>query len=401
MGSFHKISAQITKQVRNFFSNKSPLHDFLDRTILRERIFVTYEDALRAYQGLTNFCEKNLTFQLTDCKKMLEGLSRATVFEFRLSGRHFVARLLEQQFDLQVLKHEIEAQNKAASLGLAPAIAYHDYTKGLVVMSYIEGGSLEKRAHCDLTLEKCAQALKKLHGATLIRDNALLQNDLCVYKENKIGFYAQFCLRSCYEYKFPRSSILTMLQDFAAQLSDVANQAPHQKSLVHNDAHCGNIFIDSAGCVKIIDWADAGYDNPLNDCAILINEYAEPTTTNIDNFRYYYFSDKHRQKFLTHYLGRSPSLQESAWFRILIHLYRLEMMSKILADPYAITASKGRPFQDALYQSIEKYMHNEFVDEQLAAQSGLMICAIKEWVEGIKRYMSDDFLKDKELILKD
>lgn len=379
--------------------DKSPVQNFLEYTVVDQKIFSTYEDASRAYKGLISFCGKDsISSQLTDCKKMAGGLSRATIFEFKLNEQHYAARLLEQEFDRQALNYEVEAQRIVAYLGHAPTIFCHDDKNGLVIMNYVLGSPLDKNSYNDVLLRACAQAFRKLHEATLVSNDTLVKNGCRVYAENRVGSDAQFCLESCRQYKFPASGILVELQDFVKQLIDVANKAPHQRALVHNDAHCGNIFIDTDGCIKVIDWADAGYDNPLNDCAIIINEYM-PTITNENLFRYYYFSEEHREKFLTYYFGRSPSTQESAWFRVLINLYRLEMMSKILADPYAITAGNDRAFQDALYQSIEKYMHDGKLDMQLASQSGLMICGIHGWIEGIKYYMASDFLSDKELLL--
>lgn len=368
-------------KIQKFFRN----HCAQGQTIFQEN----KNDALRAYQTLLSFCgDQDKLDQVSDIKKLAGGFSGAIIFGFTLDQHSYVGRLFAADHDQQEMLQEVNAQSAVADVGYAPKIYLYDLQRRSVIMDCVQGKNLNDPAlvYDEALLRECALALRAMHSVTE-STNPNLQ--IHKYTKNRIGLDAQALIKTCTE-MFPESLVIQELQRYAQQLCDVANSAQHTVALTHNDIHGGNILVDDAGSVKIIDWTDSGYDNPLNDCAIFLNELAHKHASILEN----------REKFLKYYLGRDPSPEESAWLRILLNLYRIEVIGHIITNP-SVIANPSSSFQELLKKSIEFYVRDGVYDEELVKNSGYIVHAIRAWIEEIKQYISQELSHDQMLILKE
>lgn len=351
-----------------------------------QTIFEDKNDAQRAYDTLLKFSgDQEKLDQVSDIKKLAGGFSGAIIFSFILEEHSYVGRLFAHDHSQQEMLEEVNAQSAGAELGYAPKIYVYDLQKRSVIMDLVQGKSLNDPSltHNDSLLKECACALRAMHGVTRSSNPDLQIHE---YTKNRIGLDAQALIKSCIQ-MFPASVVIPELQNYAQQLSDVAKSMPHAVALTHNDIHCGNILVDDVGSVKIIDWTDSGYDNPLNDCAIFLNQYVNEHAPVLEN----------REKFLKYYFGRDPSAQELAWLRILLNLYRIEVIGHIITTP-SVIAHPSSSFQEALKKSIELYVRDGIYDETLVKNSGYIVYAIRAWIEEMKLYISQELDEDKRLL---
>lgn len=364
------------------------------QNILQHQIFSNVQDAQRAYQSLVLFLGETDFQHIQDIKKMSGGLSGATIFEFKIREHHYAARFFANDFNRYELRAEIEAHKKAADVALAPRLVWHDFENGFMVMEFLQGIPLSKDLYTEERLKLCLQMLSKLHNASLISQ----KNPHCfLYDKNRIGCDALGLLAVCAQ-KHPESVLIKKLQMCAQQLSNVANVAPHEKALVHNDIHCGNIFFkDADSTLQVIDWADAGYDNRFNDCVIIAHEFV-PQITTMEQFIAYHFSSTYHDKILTYYLNRLPLEFERAWFRILIRLYRLENLSKIMLKPQDEVVSEADDYKNAFQRCFDEYLTSEVVNQELAHASGLKVLSYKALIDDIIQYVEHEFLTDTKIL---
>jgi|GEM_PF-4825782 len=371
---------------------------FRDHSAQEQIVFAEKNDAQRAYETLLKFCDndKEKLDQVHDIKKLTGGFSSAIIFAFTFQEHSYVGRLFPSHYDQQEMLQEVNAQSAVADVGYAPKIYVYDLQKRSVIMDLVQGKNINNPAlpYDESLLRQCAIALRTIHSITQLSVSDL---QIHTYAKNRIGLDAQKYVDICAE-MFSSSSVIQDLQTCVLQLCDVVNSAEHVVALTHNDIHCGNILIDDSGCVKIIDWTDAGFDNPMNDCAILLNEY-KPSMSTEEDFVTCYFSPVRCEKFLTCYLNRSPSLQESAWLRVLIHLYRIEVIAKVISNAN-VSATVNDSFQEALKKSIDVYVKSGIWDLELEQKSGFQVYTFEKWITEIKRYIAQELDADKKLLLK-
>lgn len=152
-------------------------------------------------------------------------------------------------------RNERVCQVAAATLGVAPAIVYHE--EGILVSEFIEARTLEDPdVREGAMLRRLAQVLRCLHGA----------------RENLTGEMLYFCpFQTIRTYvgnarglgALLPESIDSMLEDMTWLARELS---PFRPSLCHNDVLAANI-LDDGDSLWLVDWEYGGMGNPLFDLA--------------------------------------------------------------------------------------------------------------------------------------
>lgn len=357
---------------------------FRDHSLQGQVIFKSNSNARRAYDVLLSFCgddEKKID-NINSIQRLEGGLSGITIFKFFFENHWYVFRLFPLNYDKNKLQSEIAAQSLVETLGYAPKIFYNDISRCAVIMDFVSGAIL-RNYHGSVSDEnlviQCADVLRQIHSL-----NSEAKHDkVSHYTRNRMVQAADAWLE-----KLPQGAVINELKQNAVQLIDVVNSAFYKTSLTHNDFHDRNILIDCNYKVNIIDWEYAGYDNPLNDCAVFLYEYS-PAHDQQDHF-------------LNHYFGRDPSMHELAWLRLLGWLHRITVIARVINSMNDLFERFfsfdhdwiNRDLQEDLYSYVRKVYYNQ----ELLKDPEFLIPAVKAGIIEFKQYMSGKFHQDKELV---
>ena len=172
--------------------------------------------------------------------------------------RRFVARVCRPLPHLGIHRaNEVACQRVAASLGLAPAIRYHQ--EGLLVSDFVDGQTLRAQQVRETPRLKClAATLRVLHDAW-----DQVEGELIYFSPlQTIRTYAATARRI-------GAALPAGLNDALEEAIQIAREvAPFRPVLCHNDLLAANL-IDDGERLWLIDWEYGGIGNPLFDLANL------------------------------------------------------------------------------------------------------------------------------------
>jgi thiamine kinase-like enzyme len=179
-------------------------------------------------------------------------------FVVRAGGQIYVARLCEERPLLGIdRRNEAACQAAAASLGIAPAIVYHE--PGLLVTRCVEGRTLTTGdIHDSCCLALVAALLRRLHQPSHRPNIAVLS--FCPFQA--VRSYAGSAARLGAELPADIDELLQDAQNLSRRI------APFRPVLCHNDLLPANL-IDEGGRIWLVDWEYAGIGHPLFDLANL------------------------------------------------------------------------------------------------------------------------------------
>ncbi len=167
-----------------------------------------------------------------------------------------MARVCEDRKVLGIDRpNERACQAAAASIGVAPAIVYHE--EGVLVSEYIEGRTLEDSdVKEEATLERLARLLRGLHESRAELRGELLY--FCPFQT--IRTYVGNAKELGAVLPDQLGAILEDLDGLAGELE------PFRPALCHNDVLAANI-LDDGTSLWLVDWEYGGMGNPLFDLA--------------------------------------------------------------------------------------------------------------------------------------
>lgn len=201
------------------------------------------------------------------------GLSGATICKVSDGKKTYVVRYFRDKGDTYI-KREIQAQKIASDGGYGPHVYAYDDKK--IIMSFLEGS--EETIDPATKAFKMAELLKKIHNGP-----AFGERESLVYQGNRL-----LARVAMYPKGVDKDKIVSIVNKLAA--FPIVNKSP-----IHGDLNPNNIFFVN-GEYKVIDFENAGQDDPFFDVATVI---------------IYNFGDTpYEAEFLKYYLGHIPSKEE-------------------------------------------------------------------------------------------
>lgn len=174
---------------------------------------------------------------------------------------------------------ELQFYKEAENLGLAPRLRGAEVSKGILVMSFIEGDPIKEEIKEKAVLEKVVQSIQLLHTIKAPSDS---KSEII----QRIHFFIQELKRFNSlpsEWEMFIDSALNNITFFSESLV-----------LCHNDL-AYNLLLEK-GKVWMIDWECAGWNYPIFDLAILC--------------LWYEFSQEEKKQLLTEYYGNLEKEKE-------------------------------------------------------------------------------------------
>ena len=167
---------------------------------------------------------------------LLGGISATRLYRFQNAQKEQVARFLPTSTAIIDCKKEITAHQKAAALGLAPAIRYVSPDKHFVVMDFVKGHNMWGSTLTTETLKMLGETLAGLHQEAKAQKTASSASDLL------------------------RSTLLHpewqhLRQTFYALEAKLLSQGP--AAFCHVDVHPGNVIVSQDGLLWFVDWTNA------------------------------------------------------------------------------------------------------------------------------------------------
>ena len=167
-----------------------------------------------------------------------------------------MARVCEDRRVLGIDRaNERACQAAAASIGIAPAIVYHE--EGVLVSEFVEGRTLkDSDVKEDEILERLARLLRELHES----------------RSELRGELLYFCpFQTIRTYVGNAKELGAVLPDqldvILADLDGLSGELePFRPALCHNDVLAANL-IDDGTALWLVDWEYGGMGNPLFDLA--------------------------------------------------------------------------------------------------------------------------------------
>ncbi len=186
----------------------------------------------------------------------LEGGITNRNYLVQAGDRRFVARICEELLHLGIdRRNESECQRFAATLGIAPAIAYQEV--GVTVSHFVTGKTFSTEDLQDeVMLARVAKTLRQLH-------------DSADQLEGMMLFFSPFQTVLTYAATARRLKAVLPpeIDDLLEDSKELARRmSPFTPALCHNDLLPAN-FIDDGERLWLVDWEYAGVGNPLFDLA--------------------------------------------------------------------------------------------------------------------------------------
>lgn len=198
-----------------------------------------------------------------DCEPLGGGWSSATLYTLRQGEEAYVLRLIALHRPEERTFQEIEAQKRAAQLGISPEISAHSSDGRVIIMPYIQGSTLEE--HLDGGEEVDPQLFEKLGRMLRCLHESPAPTFFCrSHTERAIKHYHSALQQGVL---LPTFFDEHFLQEF---LEEGAWLAAGEQGFCHGDLHDRNILLDQEGDPWIIDWDAASLDDPTHDLANLM-----------------------------------------------------------------------------------------------------------------------------------
>jgi thiamine kinase-like enzyme len=243
-------------------------------------------------------------YKTFEVKKMVGGLSIASLFELTIDDKRYVLRLLSPDKSHYKRKSEAKAHQKATELGIAPQLHYIDDVEDpfVIIMDYIEEARTLTRYDLNNGKLMCElmTTLRKFHNISDIdlhtqsRMNSLDKTYKAYSESGKVSY------PSCY------SDLLTKLKKDFDSVHTLLTP-------IHGDLSPRNVLLTNDGKIFLIDFAEAHLGDFFVDfgwfsCVteadpiqidFLLKAYLqrEPTTAEIKkvlffkNFSYFFLSN--------------------------------------------------------------------------------------------------------------
>lgn len=240
--------------------------------------------------------------------------------KFLTGKKSYVLRTITYQGKKDRIK-QVYAQKIASDYGYGPHLCAYDIDQGKILMSFLKN----HQEDMDLSIKafKMAELLKKIHHGP-----ALYNHELMVDRIKKM-----FPHVTTYPKDIDKEKILSIINKLEA--TKTTHLSP-----IHGDLNRSNIiFVD--GEYKVIDFDNAGQDDPFFDLATVI-------IYNFDNTPY-------ETEFLHYYFGHLPSKSE------MIHLNEMKQavglylgLNILLQIPPQIILQAGDPISLSQYFEARK-----------------------------------------------
>jgi len=228
--------------------------------------------------GEFSFLDKNWS-KITPLKG---GLSDSTLYKVSDGKNLYVIRSIAHRSEEDKIR-EIQAQKIASIQGYGPKLYGYDVDKGKIVMSFL----LDSKEKLDQTTKasKLAHLLKSIHNGPKFCDHIPIREQI-----------KNLLLKAKTHFNDSETS------KFLSIIAKLEKVKSFKKTATHGDLNPNNIIF-SGGNFKVIDFEDAGQDDPFFDIATII-------VFNFENTLY-------EQEFLKHYFGRNPSRKEIVHLNIM------------------------------------------------------------------------------------
>ena len=216
---------------------------------------------------------------------------------------------------------EIEAQKAASAGEYGPHLYAYDVDQKIIIMSFLEKS--EEKIDSSTKAFKMAELLKKIHNGPLFSEHELMIEQI------KKKFLATV---DRYPKGIDKEKILSIINEI--EKIKLVKKVP-----VHSDLNPNNIIFVN-GEYKVIDFENAGQDDPFFDVATII---------------LYNFSNAlDEAEFLQHYFGRTPLREE------LIHINAMKQavcifngLTHLLRIQPQIISQAGEPID--FYELLDAY----------------------------------------------
>ena len=218
----------------------------------------------------------------TEITPLNGGLSGSTLYKVSDGKKFYVIRSIahrSQDYKIQ----ELQAQKIASEEGYGPKLYGYDMNKEEIVMSFLQ--TSEEKLDPKTKASKLAHLLKSIHNGPKFCEHIPIREQIKnLLLKVKIHF---------------NDSETSKFLSIIAKLEKIKS---FKKTATHGDLNPNNIIFND-GNFKVIDFEDAGQDDPFFDIATII-------VFNFGNTLY-------EQEFLKHYFGRNPSRKEIAHLNIM------------------------------------------------------------------------------------
>jgi len=378
---------------------RSSIEDFFAQRVAQnsEQIrFPSRDSANRAYGGLSRYFNENSVAHIKDIRPFLGGNS-ATVFSFVYQSKNYVARLLSDATSVKMFRAERDAHLLAYRIGIAPELYYADEYERMLIMEFIVGKNLHDVSFDSYDQYKniiiqCAKTLREFHKINIAasHNNKHFVNIKWYQKSKMIHAIAHEC-DQYFEY-FQNVMLIKQLKSRFSGLVDLILRAStHMKALTHNDIHCGNILLDvSRQKVFVIDWSEAGIDNPFNDILRFIALF-QPAY-------------EYRNDFYASYFGRAMSLYERALVRLMENFSRIWLLVRTINGDQAVQRMMcNKKWWESLQpaHTMQWYSRKFFLEPSRAQEPRVVCQQVKAGLQEALRYLSSgQYSADKRVLLK-
>lgn len=230
------------------------------------------------------------------------GLSNSTLYKVSDSKNKYVLRNIEHR-TWEDREREIQAQSIASQHGYGPHLYAYDIQQGKILMSFLPQSKTlpdsSTKAH------KLAKLLQKIHSGPSFCEH------ISILEQIKSRFHSIFFFPSDINPK-----------DIETLIANLEKNKPLIKTATHRDLNPNNIIFDEYGDPKVIDFENAGEDDPFFDIStIIIFNFENTSEENI---------------FLKAYFKREPTQAEIEYIHVIkkevFLFYGLEILSKVLPE---------------------------------------------------------------------
>ena len=257
-----------------------------------------------------NFC--SLSQEVVDENEIIEklwnqkitlkgGLSGAVVYKVTDgSGATYVFRNISHRSKEDKIR-EIHAHKIASKYGYGPQLYAYNIDKGKIVISFLENSNkiIDQQAQ----IFELANALRIMHNGPAFCDHlSIIDQTKALY--DKINYYPEVIDKN------KISNLISKISSFKS----------YSKTPTHRDLNPNNIFFTKTG-VKLIDFENAGQDDPFFDIASIII--------------FYQYDHNAEETFIKLYFGHGLSEEEYE---------HLALMKKTVSLFYGLTLLSKLPY---------------------------------------------------------
>ena len=315
---YSKINDYVAKIIFDYFDNQELLFisrvnkdwNNLAKGILHQRnvgtIIPTHdEDISQLLPYLGRIFAPNPAISYT-IKNLDQGFSpRAQKYLVTINNNEYVIRFYNPEKEFNSFT-EMYLMSVFSINDISPAIHFVDYKNGLVVMDYIHNIPKWHNKIDDSIIEELAKSISIIHqGPILARNPYVQKNSLLLDRSQKIEKVLEQ-----HTNKFP---LIRYIHDKIIEY----NQIIYEVRCCHYDLNPNNILFDGTKLL-FIDWECAGKGDPFLDLATVAVGLKFSTTQDL--------------RFLSHYLGKTPTNKEKSKYFLMKELAFLKLASSFFAN---------------------------------------------------------------------